>query len=197
MNKYLYLFITSLSLFFTACATNQLQTAQLDAKTEYEIKQTAQKAIEKIAGNMQMTLYHKVKEGGITNAATFCSTNAATLAKKASKMLPEGVTLKRVTNQPRNINNKANAEESLVLDALEAKIKKGEKVDMMIFEKAENHYQVYKPITIQAACLKCHGTSQTRNADAYKIIADKYPSDMAKDYKLYDFRGAFLVDIIR
>lgn len=196
INKILFAALGSVVL-FTACSTTQPQTSNLDEKTEYELKQEAKKAIQSVAGKLQMALYEKVKEGGITNAATFCSTNATSLAKEASKSLPKGIKLKRITDKPRNAMSMANEEQLAVFEEMKEKMENGEKFDMIVKQKSENHFQVYKPIKISGACLKCHGTEETRNKEAYEIISKKYPNDKAIDYKLYDFRGAFLVDIVK
>ncbi len=182
---------------FSACATNQSQEVAKNTNSEQEIKLEAMKAIKTVAGALQTALNTKVKEGGLTNAVSFCSTNATALAKEVSKTLDEGVTLRRITDKPRNINNKANEEQLEVFKELKAKLANGEKVDMIVKQKSSNHYQVYKPIKVSGKCLNCHGTEKKRSAEAYSIISKKYPDDKAIDYKLDDFRGAFLVNIIK
>lgn len=188
---------TASLLLFSACAAKQSSSVNLDEKSEYELKQKASKAIEKVAGSLQMRLYSKVKEGGFANAASFCSINASSMAKKTASMLPEGVRLKRITDKPRNSASQASTEQLIVFNEIKTQLKSNKKFDMLIKQKAPNHFQVYKPIKIMGACLQCHGTTQTRNEEAYEIIAKKYPNDKAINYKLYDFRGAFLVDIIQ
>lgn len=183
-------------LLFTACS-NKAEVEPLDIKTEQELKQEAMKAIKKVAGSLQNTLNIKIKEGGITNAATFCSTHATSLSKEVSKTLDKGVKLKRITDKPRNSMSQADAEQLKVFEEIKTKISNGEKVDMLVKQKSKNHYQVYKPIMMAANCLNCHGSDEKRNPQAYEIISKKYPNDKAINYKSGDFRGAFLVDIIK
>ena len=178
---------------FTACS----QKEPTPKYSEKQIKQEAKVAIKTVASKLQGNLVHKIKEGGFEKAAMFCSTNAMTIAKKASKSLPKGTSLKRITTKPRNKMSQATKEQVLVLKELEEKIKSGEKIDMLVKQKAENHFEVYKPILIAGACLNCHGDKSSRNEKAYSIISQKYPQDKAIDYKLGDFRGAFLVNIIK
>ena len=187
----------SIVLLFTACSINQTQVKPIDIKTEQEMKLKAMKAIKTVAGSLQSTLKIKIKEGGLSNAATFCSTHASSLAKDVSKTLDKGVKLKRITDKPRNLNAQATKEQLEVFNEIKTKISNGEKIDMIVKQKATNHYQVYKPIIISGKCLNCHGNNEKRNSKAYKIISKKYPSDKAINYKVGDFRGAFLVDIIR
>lgn len=190
----LVLFTTTIILFLSACSVKQ--NVNLDEKKEYELKQKATKVIDKVVGLMQMSIYEKKQEGGIINAATFCSENASSLAKKSLSNLPSGVSIKRITTKPRNVKNQASKEEIVILNKIKKQMHVDKKFDMYIEQKSPKHFQVYKPIKIMGLCLKCHGTAQTRHKEAYKIIEKKYPNDKAIDYKLYDFRGAFLVDII-
>ena len=193
------LIATSLTtvLLFTACSYTQVNNNTIDIKTEQEMKTKAMKAIKTVAGSLQSTLSMKVKEGGLSNAATFCSTHASSLSKEVSKTLDDGVKLKRISDKPRNTMAQANREQLAIFDEIKSKLANGEKVDMLVKQKSQNHYQVYKPIIITAKCLNCHGNDEKRNPQAYEIISKKYPNDKAIDYKLGDFRGAFLVDIIK
>ncbi len=192
------LLATSLStlLLFTACSYTQPKNNSIDLKTEQEMKLKAMKAIKTVAGALQNTLNVKVKEGGLSNAAIFCSTHATSLSKEVSKTLDEGVKLKRITDKPRNPNSQANDEQLVVFDEIKTKLLNGEKIDMIVKRKSSNHYQVYKPIIMSGKCLNCHGNDEKRNPEAYNIISKKYPNDKAIHYKAGDFRGAFLVDII-
>lgn len=178
---------------FTACSQKEPTVKY----SEKQIKKEAKLAIKTVASKLQGNLVHKLKEGGLKKAAMFCSTNAMTIAKEASTSLPKGTSLKRITTKPRNQRSKASKEQVLVLKELEEKIKSGEKIDMLVKQKAENHFEVYKPILVSGACLNCHGDKSTRDEKAYSIISKKYPKDKAINYKLGDFRGAFLVNIIK
>ena len=188
--------ISGLALLLTACSSTQDKVSTKSLSKEQEVKKEAMIAIKKVATSFQMTLNQKAKEGGLSNAAKFCSTNANTLAKQVSKTLKDGVTLRRITDKPRNIGNRASDEELLVLNEIKTKLQNGQKVDMIVKQKAPNRYEVYKPIMIAKKCLNCHGNETSRNQEAYSIIAKKYPHDQAINYKVNDFRGAFLVTVI-
>jgi len=162
-----------------------------------EIKTEAVNSIKTVAGALQKKLVEKMKEGGPANAAAFCSTNASDLAKEVSKTLAKGITVKRITDKPRNINNQASKEQLVVFEEIKNKMKNGEKPGLLVKEKANNHFEVYKPIVVHNKCLACHGTKENRNEKAYEVISSKYPDDKAVNYKAGDFRGAFLVTIIK
>lgn len=185
MNKKLLISLSTLLLLSTANAN------------EAELKEEASKAIKTVAGALQTTLMKKIKEEGFPKAALFCSTNATALAKEASKNLDKTIKLKRITDKPRNEKAQATKEQLAVFEEIKTKLAKGQKVEMLVKEISSNHYQVYKPIKIKKPCLNCHGDEATRNKQAYEAISKNYPNDKAIGYKLGDFRGAFLVDIIR
>jgi len=165
--------------------------------SEMEVKKIAKEAIKNVGGKLKHTLMQKVKNDGVASAADFCSSEAGKLAKEASKTLPEGVSVKRITNKPRNSINKATIENLKVLSTIELKMKEGKTPAMVVRKLSNNHYQVYKPLVIGKNCLNCHGDSSTRNKQAYQIIQKKYPNDKAIGYKKGELRGAFLVDIKR
>ena len=184
-----------LSIFAIFCIANGYSFIQAKELSEIEAKEIAKQAIKLVGGKLKYTLGQKIQEGGFAKAADFCSTEAGNLAKEASKKLPNGVSIKRVTNKPRNSLNKATPNDLKVLNTIETKIKKKEAPQMVVKKLDTNHYQVYKPLIIDAKCLKCHGDATTRDKEAYKIIQARYPNDKAIGYKIGELRGAFLVDI--
>ncbi|WP_375723614.1 DUF3365 domain-containing protein [Arcobacter sp. KX21116] len=165
--------------------------------SEKEAKDEAINAIKQVGGTLKKHLGSEIKSGGVVQAATFCSEEATNLMKNSAANLPQGITIKRVTDKPRNPNNQATEAQIKVLNEIRYGIKKGIKPKMVVKKIEENHYQVYKPLYIENKCLACHGTIENRNKKAYSIIKAKYPKDKAIDYKLDDLRGAFFVDIKR
>ncbi len=178
-------------------AGSLLWSMSLYAMSDQEAMGIAKEAIQTVGGTLKHTLGKKIKENGFGGAAKFCSTKAGSVAKEASKKLPKGVSVKRITDKPRNIKNLASKKELVVLEELKAKKAAGNMPKMLVKKLQENHYQVYKPLVIGDKCLNCHGTEQKRNKDAYKVISKKFPNDKAIGYKKGDFRGAFVVDIIK
>jgi len=191
-NRILILSLISATLLFNGCANNG--TLSKNDK-EKEIMLKAKKAIKLVGGTLKKTMISKMKEGGPVKAADFCSKEATNLAKNVSKKLPKGIKIKRITSKPRNSNNMATKEELLVLQELETKMKRGNMPKMLVKKISDSHYQVYKPLKIKEKCLICHGSKDTRDEDAYKIIYSKYHNDKAINYNVGDLRGAFLIDI--
>jgi nitrate reductase cytochrome c-type subunit len=155
----------------------------------------AKKAMKIVGGGLLKEVKKNMKEGGVLQAAAFCANNASELTAQLSKNLDEGVSVRRITNKPRNSNNIAkNDFEQSVLDKME---KEDRKKHPVVKKVSANHYQVYKPIRTNDKCLVCHGDATKRNAQAYEQILAKFPNDKAINYKAGEFRGAFLIDIIK
>lgn len=161
------------------------------------IKLEAKQAIMKVGGALKKNLIANIKKGGMVGAAKYCSLSSVSRAKEVSKTLPKGVSVKRITLKPRNINNKANEKDSKVLKSLANQKENGKMPKMVVKKINDNHYKVYKPILMGGLCLQCHGTDNTRNKEAYNEILKHFPNDKAIGYKMKDLRGAFVVDIVK
>ena len=171
----------------------------LSAATNKEIKQEAKSAIMKMGGALKSHMKQNMKAGGPVQAAGFCLDEASGIAKKVNASYPKGVSVKRVSLKYRNPADKPTADEAKVLEQIQSDVAAHKTVPKMIVkEVAKNSYKVYKPIFInKGVCLTCHGDAKTRDPEAYKLIKEKYPNDKAVGYKKGDFRGAFVVTIIK
>jgi len=174
-------------------------TSLLSAATQQEIKQEAKSAIMKMGGALKSNMKKNMKAGGPEQAAAFCLEEASGIAKKVNASYPEGVSVKRVSLKYRNPANKPTADEAKVLEQIQSDVDAHKSVPKMIVKEiSKNSYKVYKPIFInKGVCLTCHGDAQVRDQEAYKKIQKRYPHDRAVGYKQGDFRGAFVVQIIK
>jgi hypothetical protein len=140
-----------------------------------------------ISGELQAAL----QRGGIEAALKHCRVRAIPLTDSLANTQQIG--LRRVTNKPRNRNNKADKLEEFVIkgftnDQNEKKLlipKLVLKTDTVLY---------FKPIVIQALCLNCHGTpgNEVLEGDD-RLIRQLYPGDKAVGYKLGDVRGLWRV----
>ena len=171
----------------------------LSAATNKEIKQEAKSAIMKMGGALKSHMKQNMKAGGPVQAAGFCLDEASGIAKKVNASYPKGVSVKRVSLKYRNPADKPTADEAKVLEQIQSDVAARKTVPKMIVKEiAKNSYKVYKPIFInKGVCLTCHGDAKTRDPEAYKLIKAKYPNDKAIGYKKGDFRGAFVVTIVK
>jgi hypothetical protein len=181
----------------TICAL-ALSTSTLSANSTKEIKMEAKAAIMKMGKTLKMNMKKSMKEGKLVGAAKFCTKEARNIGKKVNASYPEGTTVKRITLKPRNPKNAAKGADKKVLEEFAAMAKEGKALPKMkIVEVSKGHYKVYKPMTMGKACVKCHGDVKTMNKEAYGIILKKFPNDKAIGYKVGDFRGAILAEIIK
>jgi nitrate reductase cytochrome c-type subunit len=171
----------------------------LSAATNQEIMQEGKAAIMTMGQTLKLHMKQNMQAGGPIQAAQFCSQKAVQIEQDVNKANKNGVHVKRISLKYRNPNNKPTADEAKVLEQMQKDYKAGKKIAPMIVKQvSKNEYKVYKPIFIgKNVCLVCHGDVQTRSAQAYKIIAKKYPHDKAIDYKKGDLRGAFVADIVK
>lgn len=176
-----------------------LSASLLSAATDKEIKQEAKVAIMKMGKTLKSHMQKNMKAGGPVKAAGFCLKEASKITQEVNKAYPKGISVKRVSLKYRNPADKPTADEAEVLQQIQNDVKRHKKVPKMILKKlAKNSYKVYKPIFIdKGICLTCHGDAQTRDPEAYKLIKEKYPNDKAVGYKIGDFRGAFVVTIVK
>ena len=171
----------------------------LSAATNKEIKQEAKAAMMQMGKTLKTHMKQNMKAGGPVQAAKFCSEEASKLVAEVNKSYKEGVSARRISLKYRNPADKPTADEAKVLEQIQADIKAGKKIPKMIVKKiTKNSYKVYKPLFIdKGVCLTCHGDVQVRDPEAYKLIKAKYPNDKAIGYKKGDFRGAFVVTIVK
>ncbi len=178
--------------------TAAIFSLSLQAATNKEIKMEAKSAIMKLGKTLKGEVVKNMKAHGAISTAYFCYKNAGKLTKKVNSTYPKGISVKRISLRNRDKNNYPSSKDEIaMLKKLTIQAKAGKKLPKMIVEKiSNNHYRVYKPIFIGKKCLVCHGDIKHRNKEAYKIIKEKYPNDKAIGYKVGDFRGAFVANII-
>jgi len=176
-----------------------LASISLQAADKKEIKLEAKQAIMKLGKTLKGEVVKHMKKFGPQGTAYFCYKNAKNLTKKVNATYPKGISVKRISLKARDKDNyPSSADEIAMLKKLEKEVRSGAKLPKLIVEKvSSNHYKVYKPIFVGKKCLLCHGDAKHRNKDAYKTIKEKYPNDKAIGYKLNDFRGAFVADIVK
>jgi nitrate reductase cytochrome c-type subunit len=171
----------------------------LQATTNKEIKMEAKVAIMKLGKTLKGEVVKNMKANGPVSTAYFCYKNAEKLTKKVNATYKKGISVKRISLKNRDKNNYPSSKDEIaMLKKLSAQAKAGKKLPKLIVEKiSDNHYKVYKPIFVGKKCIVCHGDAKHRSKEAYKIIKEKYPNDKAVGYKVGDFRGAFVANIIK
>ncbi len=128
----------------------------------------------------------ELNAGGPTVAIDFCNLNASGLMDSLSNLY--GVTISRITTQPRNPGNMASESEVGIL----AGMMNSRSSDTLVMGGENVTY--YKSIRLgMPTCLKCHGSTDDIEESTLEIIKERYPDDLARNYQLGDFRGAWKI----
>jgi hypothetical protein len=142
--------------------------------------------VQKLGGELKT----QMKTSGPLGALKFCSQNAQTLTEQIAK--ESNTSIKRVSINNRNPINKANEQETALLNEWSNLVKSGKPLPSHTLVKASDTTMIYyKPIVINnEACLKCHGNVE---GDLAKAISAAYPEDKATGYKMGDLRGMIVI----
>lgn len=147
-----------------------------------EIAQTTQQALGK-------TLLQKINEEGVVEAIDFCYIEALPITDSMAKK--HNVSIKRLTNKPRNQKNKAPEEIIAYIEEYQLHVQNGVELSPLTVNKADNIY-FYAPIITQQMCLKCHGNPGEEIAvSTFDFLQKKYPSDKALGYSENQVRGVW------
>lgn len=138
-------------------------------------------------------LINEIKTKGTVGAVTFCSAKAYPLTDSMAIALD--VQLRRVSDQPRNPNNKANTQEAAYIAKSKEFLKKGEDVKPKMTE-INGRMVGYYPIITNQLCLQCHGSQGGEVVSETLLqIESLYPNDKAIDYNINELRGIWVVEM--
>lgn len=172
----------------------ELESRELKHVTEGELmakgEELGKAIVEKSQKVLQQSLKRALAEGGVSGAIQYCNLNAYSIVKDLEDSL--GVTISRVTNQPRNPKNKLLDTDKPIWEAYEYT---PENASSQIQVLDEQHLILTKPIKITTGlCLNCHGTvGETLTEENNALIQSLYPNDRATGYYTGDLRGMWRV----
>ncbi len=186
------------SIVYIALSSSLLLAAPQQGKKNKQLQniiQTGKKSSLLLLKTLGSNMKKNMKAGGPMQALDFCSQEAYTLTEQVNKKLPKGVTVKRISSKYRNPANQPQGSEKEVLASLKKLQSLHVILPKQIVQKVNEHtYKYYKPLIIKKqVCLKCHGN--IKNTALRRAINKRYPTDMAKHYKMGDLRGAVVVTI--
>jgi hypothetical protein len=138
-----------------------------------------------LKSNLQMHM--KADPSGVA-ALGFCTAKAMDITAEVNKKLPPYATVRRTALKTRNTLNTPDITDKEVMATY---LKTGSKEVKVA--KAEGETRVYKPLFLEKACLKCHGTNL--DPTLKNMILENYPQDEAIGFKEGDFRGVIVVQI--
>lgn len=212
MKKLLISITISLALSVMACGEkgndSQKNTSAMEEIQDASVKETVmtitRESFQTVVPRMMGVVKQKIDEKGYAGAAEFCSENVNEMAKKANGMLTEkfgqeyhtkSFKFGRTSLKLRQPNNAPDAAQTAVLDQWHDGEKAGNKATPRVYKSGDAYYGMMPIRIANETCLKCHGDVETRDAEVYKYIQEKYPDDKAVDFKQGDLRGAFWVKV--
>ncbi|WPP49291.1 c-type heme family protein [Catalinimonas niigatensis] len=138
-------------------------------------------------------LMASIQREGTEQAVAFCNTRAYPLTDSMAQRLR--VHLKRVTDQTRNPDNAASAEELQYIQAGKAALARGESAAPQL-QEIKGRMVAYYPILTNSMCMQCHGDPASQIDPAtLKKINSLYPNDQATGYTENQLRGIWVVEM--
>lgn len=158
------------------------------SKTKEDIGLNYALGTKKVLGeNLMGTIQTK----GVLEALAFCNQNAYALTDSMATQFHAAI--KRVSDKPRNSNNKANTKELAKITYFKNRLASGKKIEPIV-EKTNNINHFYYPIITNSMCLQCHGKANTQiKPEVLLAINNLYPKDLAKGYDVNQVRGMWSI----
>lgn len=175
-----------------------LVTQVLFAQTEVEKNaiKTGKAVTKKLMSTLEKNLKKHMKEGGPLAAVKFCNVNATSLTHEVDKGFGAKVHVKRISLKTRNSSNMPTDSEAKILQKLQA-MHESKKLPPFLLHNEQGSMKFYKPLVIKKqVCLKCHGDIKSKSKLG-QFLQEYYPTDKAINYKMNDFRGAVVVEMIQ
>jgi len=149
--------------------------------------------IKQFATQLKGELQAAMKTGGPVNAISVCKDRAPAIAHSLSEQ--SGWQVARTSLKTRNPDNAPDGWERAVLEQFEADKAAGK--DPQTLARAETvesdgakTFRFMKAIPTGEVCLACHGGDNVKPETEAKL-AELYPEDTARGFKVGDIRGAF------
>jgi cytochrome c553 len=138
-------------------------------------------------------LMNQITSNGTYAALSFCNEKAMHLTD--SMAMAQSVSIKRVSDRPRNPDNRADETELDYIISQKERLANGENAESYSFDR--NGYTLgYYPIMTNAMCLQCHGTlEETISPEVAAGIKEHYPQDEAIGYGENELRGIWVVEM--
>ena len=196
MIKYYFHFVAIVFaiVFIIACSKKE---ADMSPDQEQQIKQIGEASAEALMKNLKQHLMEAMSQGETVEALEFCATQAMALTEEVQDNLQPGVQIKRTSFKYRNPANAPDAHEKTALTFFKTAKNEGkplpEHLIQTLVDKSE--YRFYKPMKVATLCLKCHGSIDQLDPAVKKSLSENYPSDLAVNYQVDDFRGLIRISI--
>jgi len=135
-------------------------------------------------------LKYAIKSGGPVAGIGVCSSEAMKLTDSISKVY--NVSLKRTSIKYRNEKNAPTDSEKSILELWQTQIDASKPIKPSIVRN-DNVITFIAPIKLKQQCIVCHGSNDFVSPDVRQKIKEHYPTDLARNYKKGDLRGAWVI----
>tara|TARA_R110002096_G_scaffold386921_1_gene581082 strand:- start:21539 stop:22126 length:588 start_codon:yes stop_codon:yes gene_type:complete len=181
--------------FLVSCGSETPPMTDLSPRQRESCLSVGKKVSDALMMNLGTQLKSTLASGGETAAVQVCQQIAIPITESTSEM-EEGVTVRRTSLKVRNPQNAPEEGDVVILKRWERLDQEGKPLPEHELRRLnESQVAYYRPILVQALCLKCHGASQSLNPELRQVLDELYPADQARGYREGDLRGAFRVDI--
>lgn len=170
---------------------NGQKECDLDSHKELSFEEKGMKLAMATKSVLAKNLIGKIQKSGTLAALNFCNVKASPLTDSLS--IVHKASIKRVSDKPRNLKNKANTEELKAISVFKKDLQlKKESVPILV-ENSKN-VNFYYPIVTNGKCLQCHGDSEVAiQKDVLKQLNKQYPNDLATGYNVNEIRGIWSI----
>jgi len=163
-------------------------------ETENALKTNSEKGLQfALATKKELgkNLMGTIQKKGAKEAVEFCHQKAYPITDSMASL--QGVSIKRVSDKPRNSNNQANKLELEQIQIFKDVISNGEQPNPIAIQ-TNNKTTVYYPIVTNTMCIQCHGNPEKDiNQDVLSTLNNLYPNDKAMGYNVNEVRGVWAV----
>jgi hypothetical protein len=163
-------------------------SAEPPAKNYSEIGSNYAKSTQAELGK---NLVGAIQKSGTLGALEFCNVQAYPLTDSMAAVHNAGI--HRVSDKPRNPDNRANGKELAHIKYFKNKIASGEEYKPIV-ENEHGIITFYAPITTNAMCLQCHGKPNEQiTPETLMMLQELYPDDKAIGYGENEVRGIWSI----
>ncbi len=163
------------------------------ASADDPLTEEAKALVREFANQLQSELKSALEANGPVQAIAVCKERAPAIAAELSES--SGWEIGRTSLKVRNAAlNSPDDWETRVLQTFEERRAAGEPVDRLSFAETIQGeegrvFRFMKAIPTQELCLACHGDQISE--PVLKALAEHYPQDQARGFKIGEIRGAF------
>jgi plasmid replication initiation protein len=155
---------------------------------------TARDAASALGQGLMRALLARLEAAGPDSALAFCADSAQALT---ARYQAAGIDVHRTSLRVRNPGNAPDSAEVRVLEYLAALKTAGtlptEFVEVRRSADGTRELRYFRPVTVAAGCLACHGVRENIAPSIQAVLAQRYPTDSAVGYAEGDLRGVVAV----